>query len=49
VKDESDIHLVTSLKGGDHSDDLGVDGRIILKWISGKLGLGCGLDSSDSG
>jgi hypothetical protein len=24
------------LKGRHHSDDLGVDGRIILKWILGK-------------
>jgi hypothetical protein len=25
-----------SLKGGDHSEDTGVDGSIILKWILGK-------------
>jgi hypothetical protein len=24
------------LKGRDHSEDLGVDGRIIIKWILGK-------------
>jgi hypothetical protein len=24
------------LKGRDHSEDLGVDGRIILDWILGK-------------
>jgi hypothetical protein len=29
-----------SLKGRDHTEDLGVDGRIILKW---KLGFG-GMD-----
>jgi hypothetical protein len=27
-----------SLKGRDHLDDLGVDGRIILKWILWKQG-----------
>jgi hypothetical protein len=25
-----------NLKGRDHSEDLGVDGRIILEWILGK-------------
>jgi hypothetical protein len=27
-----------NLKGRDHSEDIGVGRRIILKWISGKLG-----------
>jgi hypothetical protein len=26
------------MKGRDHSEDLGVDGRIILEWILGKYG-----------
>jgi hypothetical protein len=25
-----------NLKGGDHSDDLGIDGKIILEWILQK-------------
>jgi hypothetical protein len=33
------------LKGRDHSEDLGVDGKIILEWISekygGKVWTGC--------
>jgi hypothetical protein len=27
-----------NLKGKDHSNDLGVDGKIILQWILGKEG-----------
>jgi hypothetical protein len=37
--------LVGSLKGRDHPKDLGIDERIILKWISrksgGSEGTGC--------
>jgi hypothetical protein len=29
-----------NLKGRDHSEDLGVDGRIILEWILWKIGWG---------
>jgi hypothetical protein len=28
--------LVGNLKGRDHSEDLGTDGKIILEWILGK-------------
>jgi hypothetical protein len=27
-----------NLKGRDYSEDLGIDGRIVLEWILGKLG-----------
>jgi hypothetical protein len=30
--------LVRNLEGRDHSEDLGVYGKIILKWILGKWG-----------
>jgi hypothetical protein len=35
-----------SLKEGKRSEHLGVDERIVLKWIFGKLGWRRGLDSS---
>jgi hypothetical protein len=39
-----------NLNGRHHSEDLGVDGRIILEWILGKNRLGrCDLDASGSG
>jgi hypothetical protein len=41
--------FVGNLKGGDHSEDVGVDGKIILKCILGKWVGNCGLVDSDSG
>jgi hypothetical protein len=32
--------LVENLREGDHSEDPGVDGRIILEWIFGKWDVG---------
>jgi hypothetical protein len=35
------VHIVfwlENLKERDHSDELGIDGRIILEWILGKYG-----------
>jgi hypothetical protein len=30
------IFWLESLKGREHSEDLGVEGRIVIKWILGK-------------
>jgi hypothetical protein len=38
-----------NLKRREHSEDLGVDGRIILKLSSGNRFAGFGLNSSGSG
>jgi hypothetical protein len=32
------IIWLENLKGRDHSEDLGVDGKIILEWILGEQG-----------
>jgi len=40
--------LSGNLKGRDHSEDLGVDGKVILELISGNWSGRCGLCSSDS-
>jgi hypothetical protein len=34
------------LKGTDHSEVLGVDGKIISEWILGKWVISCGVDAS---
>jgi len=31
-------------KGRDYLNSCGVDGRMMLKWIVKKFGMGCGLD-----
>jgi hypothetical protein len=38
-----------NLKGKDHSEDIGIDGRIILEWILGNRVGKFELDSSGSG
>jgi len=38
-----------NLKGRAYSEDIGVDGRIILEWILRNEMESCGSDSSDSG
>jgi len=41
--------LLENLKERDHTEDLGVDGKIILEWILGnRVGM-CGLGSSGLG
>jgi len=41
-----------NLKGRDHSEDLGTDGKMLLEWILGKLGgnvwTGCNCLSTES-
>jgi hypothetical protein len=39
-RDEKCVHYfwLESVKGRDHSEELGVDGKILLAWILGKQG-----------
>jgi hypothetical protein len=41
--------IVGNVSEGDHLEDRGLDGRIILKWIFERLDVGLGLDQSGSG
>jgi hypothetical protein len=41
--------LFKDLKGSDSWEELNVDDKIILKWITGNGVGGCGVDSSGSG
>jgi hypothetical protein len=41
--------LVAKPEGKNHSEDLSVDGRKIIKSILRKMGRGCELDSTGSG
>jgi hypothetical protein len=43
------IHETKEVDEGDHLEDPGVDGRIILKWTCERLDGGHGLDQSGSG
>jgi hypothetical protein len=42
-------YWLESLKGRAHSQDLGVDGRLLLQWILGNMVRGYGLDPSGPG
>jgi len=44
------VFWLQNLKGGDHSKDLGVDGKIILEWVLGKKygGMAVGIHTFSS-
>jgi hypothetical protein len=41
--------LVGKPESKDHLKDQGIDGRMVSKWILGRLVGGCGVDSAGSG
>jgi hypothetical protein len=44
------VFWLENVEGGDHSEDLGVDGKILLEWILHRNRVGmCGLDLTDAG
>jgi hypothetical protein len=43
------VFWLENLKGRDHLGNLGVDRKIILKWILGKRVVLYGLDTCNSG
>jgi hypothetical protein len=43
------IILLVKPEGKNHSEDIGVDGKITLEWILGNRVRGCGLDSCGLG
>jgi hypothetical protein len=48
VRNAYTVLIGKNLKGKELLEDMGVDGKIILKWVLNEMG-GCGLVSSGSG